>query len=143
VTVTYDDATWRVGNPTGPGAVVFTCVAADCKGNPMVFAMAEPPPESSAVLTRPFCRARLDPAMAWSHTLPLIDLSGGPYALPFAAVTRWSGCRAMDQPILEACAEHGDLLYRFTTRFGGGCNFDPPVPAHHFQALLRGVRPTP
>jgi hypothetical protein len=141
VVIAYDAATWRTGDPDGPGGIAFTCIAADCKHSPTVFATAAPPPPPSAVLTRPFCGARLDTQRAWGHSIPLIDLSGERYALSFAAAERWSGCRAMDEPILDACAENNGLIYRFTTHVADGCNFDPPVPAHHFQALLRGVRP--
>lgn len=141
LTIAYDGATWRPGPPDNTGALVLFCIAPDCERSPAVFATATPIASGNAA--QRLCTAVVNDGAGWRRTVPVIDLSGTQRSIPFAVVRRWSGCRAMDPPIIEACGEHNGTLYRFTNWLGGGCNRAAEMPEDHFLALIRSVRAAP
>jgi hypothetical protein len=142
VSVEYDTDAWRVAAPSTEGAVVFTCIAPECKGGPIVYGFAEQKPkdaddEASA------CRMPPDGAgHNYGDLQPLDRPPAAEGAIAFSASAIWSGCRAMDNPFYEACAEHAGVTYRLANHLGhSGCNFGPGLPAARFIELLHGVKP--
>jgi hypothetical protein len=130
VLVSVDTEVWRMDSPEGSDPLVLTCIAADCAGMPKVY--------GTIGKTGASCAARADDGN-WRRALPVGAPAEG--QLRFSATSRWSGCRARDEPILEACAEHGGTTYAFASRIGGGgCNFRTQVPAARLLELLRAVR---
>jgi hypothetical protein len=124
--IPYDTALWRI-DPAAGGAsgIVITCLAADCPEAAQVYATIEAP-NGSAEEER------------WRGPVP-IDLHAP--ALPFLAYQLWSGCRALDAPVLSAAVVFRERLYRLVTALGGGCNFGPQIPLSRFTALVEGIRP--
>ena len=124
--IPYDTGVWRTGTPAGPAeGVVLTCIAADCPEGASIYAfLAEP---NGSVEEE---RWRGPEAIALHAP-----------ALPFLAYQLWSGCRALDKPILSAAVVFRGKLYRLVTAPGGGCNFGPQVPLGRFTDLVEGVRP--
>ena len=123
-TILYDTAVWRA-TTAGDGTVTFTCIAADCGGQPRVFASTATVRELAAALAA----ARRDSRAVRDDGVP---------PLPFPALSYSSGCRGPDAPILFAGGQIGDDGYRFTTSILQGCNFNPPLPEARFVELLRG-----
>lgn len=130
--VTYNPSVWRQNGLAG-----FTCVAPDCKGEPSVYLLARiaawggPPP----------CAAYAGTDLDRSNGTPLGE---GPVGrLGFAMVSRWSGCRALDAPIIEACGVWAGVVYEFTTSLSQGCNREPAMPEERLIELLEGIRPAP
>jgi hypothetical protein len=95
-TIAYDPAVWTVAAPTGD-AVTFACIAADCRGRPQVLAMLAASGRSPD--------RHLDAS-------PIVD-TGPP--VPFRAISYWSGCPALDAPILLADGTIDGQGYLFTT----------------------------
>jgi hypothetical protein len=125
--IEYDPGVWR---PAADGA--FTCIARDCAGNPAVYAQARP----LASRDKDVCA---EDAVAGRAAGPIFyETPAG--RLPFAAWSAWSGCRALDAPILSACAVHDGFAYRLSNVLQPGCNRAPALPAERFVELLQGVR---
>ena len=120
--------------------MVFTCIARECEGQPIVYAYARRLPETTRPDAPRFCSTVED---AYDRRQILQPMTAAPDDhIAFAATTAWSGCRAMDAPILAACAEHEGIGYRFATRLAsGGCNFGPELSEQRFIELIDGVRP--
>jgi hypothetical protein len=123
--IPYDAAVWRIEPPDGASRIAITCIAADCPGGGQVYASIEMP-NGSAEEER------------WRGPVPIALHAP---ALPFLAYQLWSGCRALDVPILSAAVVFRDRLYRLVTAHGGGCNFGPQIPLSRFAALVESVRP--
>jgi len=124
--IPYDTAVWRIDPPAGEArAIVITCIAADCPGGAQVYASIQAP-NGSAEEER------------WRGPVPIALHAP---ALPFLAYQLWSGCRALDAPILSAAIVFRARLYRLATAHGGGCNFGPQIPLSRFIALVEGIRP--
>jgi hypothetical protein len=124
--IPYDAAVWRIARPAaGASGIVITCIAADCPGSAPVYATIEAP-NGSAEEER------------WRGPVPIALRAP---ALPFLAYQLWSGCRALDAPILSAAVVFRGRLYRLVTALGGGCNFGPQIPLSRFTALVEGIRP--
>ena len=135
--IAYEPEVWRAEPPQGGATLVLTCIAPDCRREPKVYAAASQAPPPGAAVSSPFCSDHVGYRDA--RVLPLGTPTAG--GIEFSATSRWSGCRARDAPILEACGEHGGTLYRLSTLIGEGCNFAPELPVDRFTALLRGIRP--
>lgn len=140
VVVAYDPAVWRAYPPIDGRGLRLTCVAPDCEGNASLFGNVREMPPRDTAAAMPRCSAFMDNPDDWRRKLSLGEPAGA--GIVFSAMSRWSGCRAVDAPILEACAVHGGMLYRFTTHFTSGCNFGPRLPEHHFRALLSSIWPS-
>lgn len=124
--IPYDTAVWRIDWATGGwDGITFTCVASDCPDNAQLF----------GTITEPNGDVE-EPAWRAPRPIPL----DGP-GLPFLAYDLWSGCRALDAPILSAAVIFRDRLYRLVTAHGGGCKFAPPMPVGRFKTLVEGIRP--
>jgi hypothetical protein len=123
-TILYDTSVWRAV-VSGNNAVTFTCVAADCMGQPHVFATLATGRDFSAAVTA-----------ARRESKPIRD--DGVPPLPFPALSSWSGCRALDEPILFAGGQINGEGFIFTTSITSGCNFGPRLPEKLFVELLRG-----
>jgi hypothetical protein len=123
-TILYDTSVWRAV-VSGNNAVTFTCIAADCTGQPHVFATLSAGREFSSAL-----------AAARRESRPIPD--DGVPPLPFPALSYWSGCRASDAPILFAGGLIGGQGFIFTTAITSGCNFGAELPRARFIELLRG-----
>ena len=137
-TIAYDPEVWELFAPLDARDMQFTCIAADCPGRPAVYAYAWKE------------QADTDASVQFACDLSDADTSGiyGPLAMPpadasllFTAARVWSGCRARDVPILEACAARAGIAYRLRTVIAGGCNHRPEMPEERFLELLRGIRP--
>ena len=133
--ISIDPDEWQTRISPHGETLTLTCIAPDCGGEPSVYAIANAI-SSAAGVDRHICTAG---DRNWRRALPLGETPVGPIGL--SADSRWSGCRAMDTPILEACGELGGLLYRLTTRVGEGCNFAPRLPESRFLSLLRRIGP--
>lgn len=134
--ISYDPTLWR-----RDGGAVLTCIAPEC-------AERRDEPPSVFVFTRPWEPGRVDTCVMFGGRVPdgrdprlLSPLRISP--LGFTAVTRWSGCRALDAPILEACAVHNGVVYELTTVLEDGCNRSAPVPEDLFTQLIGGIRLAP
>jgi hypothetical protein len=143
-TVEYDRDAWHVTAPSSEGALVFTCTAPECEGKATVYGFAQKAvknPGSDA----PACPMPPDDAGYRNGDLfPLERPPAADGAIAFSAFSIWSGCRAMDNPLYEACAEHEGVIYRMANHFGdSGCNFGPELPAKRFIELLGGVKTNP
>jgi hypothetical protein len=126
VEIPYDTAAWRTGRPgDGASGLVLTCIAADCPEGGLIYASIGPP-NGSVEEER------------WRGPVP-IALHGP--ALPFLAYQLWSGCRALDAPILSAAVVFRERRYRLVTALGAGCNFGPQIPLSRFTDLVEGIRP--
>ncbi len=121
--VVYDTAIWRAA--VSAEAVTFTCIAADCMGSPHVFAVLS----AGRDLGSAIAKAQRDGKAIRDDGVP---------PLPFAAISYWSGCRALDEPILFAGGQINGQGYIFTTQLTGGCNRGPHMPEDRFVELLRG-----
>ena len=131
VMIEYDPAVWKATELSGVAAVEFTCIAADCPGEPDVYATAT---DATADDTG-------DPASLGLDTRQLDDpLATQDNGIEFVATSSWSGCRARDAATLSAVGIVGGTRYRFTTTLGIGCNHVPEMPEDRFLALLRGVQ---
>jgi hypothetical protein len=137
----YDPTLWE-GRPADDGTGgVLTCIAPECANQRRP---DEPPASvfaSSASYSEdgPKCEPLPD-----SHVGVPIDWPEGlakRKGLKFLLQSRWSGCRALDAPILEACTEHDGVVYTLSTNVDWGCNFDPPPPIAWFVALTDDVAP--
>lgn len=121
--ILFETTIWRA--VVGPESVTFTCIAADCTGQPHVFATLS----SGRDLSASIAAARRDGR-------PIRD--DGVPPLPFPAISHWSGCRAMDEPILFAAGQVNGQGYVFTTVIASGCNFGSAMPESRFVELIRG-----
>ena len=129
--VAYDPAVWKVVELSGIAGLIFTCIAVDCRGRPQVHAVSTAAVDGAA---GDFFRDEI-----WRDAEPLVDPAPPDGALEWTAASRWSGCRAHDNPILSAHALQGGAAYHFSTGVGAGCNFGPHLPQGRFLELLRGV----
>jgi len=132
--VEFDPALWSASGSSATD-LIFTCLAPDCEGRPLVFARSAP-------LDQKEFAAFLDSPPAYDSR-PLDPGSNVAGALSFEAASGWSGCRARDTPLLVARARSGDMAYYFVTGFAAGCHFGPEVPQDRFLGLLHGVKPAP
>lgn len=139
VLIGYDTKVWTTAPPAPDTSLTFNCVPPACEGHVMVFVISEslaepndPPPDG--ICPRTF---DVEP-MGEPTTAPAATADEGRIA--FTAFSGWSGCRAMDSPIREACGNHAGNIYRFTTSLDDGCNFEPDIPADLFLALTSDVR---
>jgi hypothetical protein len=125
--VSYDSTVWRVTELSGVAGLRFACIAADCANGASVYATAsdDVPSETLAIGSDQRPLAYLPPAGA----------------VPFQPFTAWSGCRALDNPILAARGAANGVAYVFTTAIGDGCNQQPSPPPARFLDLLAGVKP--
>jgi hypothetical protein len=124
--IPYDTAVWRVDSAAGGwDGITLTCFASGCPDNAQLFGTITEP---NGDVEEP----------AWRAPTP-IPLDSP--ALPFLAYDLWSGCRALDAPILSAAVVFRGRLYRLVTAHGGGCNFSAPMPVDRFKALVEGIRP--
>jgi hypothetical protein len=138
--IEYDPGVWRASAPSREADLTFTCIARECESRPVVYAYAMRLPENGSPEHTPFCASDRESYNDRQVLQPGNGESAGRIA--FVATSTWSGCRALDAPILAACAEHEGTGYRFaTTIASGGCNFEPELPAQRFIELLNGVRP--
>jgi hypothetical protein len=128
--VEYDPSVWKVMELSGVASLSFTCIAADCKGEPQVHAVTTAI-EGDVLRDFFYDGARQD-------GVPLVDPSPRD-GVPFEAVSGWSGCRARDNPILSARGRQGGIAYYFNAGVSAGCNFRVYLPKERFVELLRGV----
>ena len=125
----YDPSVWRAA-----GNTVFTCIAADCEGEPSVFASATRivPDDNQAG-----CRSDEEAAMDRAPIF-VVPAAREP-SIELSAWSAWSGCRALDAPILGACGVHDGFVYRFTNALAHGCNRGPDLLLSRFVELLQGL----
>jgi hypothetical protein len=138
--VNYDDASWLALTATSRSNLIFTCVAPDCSGGPMVYAYARPANDDSDQPGET-CPAPIATSTGERRPLALVAPLVDGQPMDFTLFSNASGCRARDTPILEACATRGDVAYRLTTALRQGCNFGPALPQYRMIELLRGIRP--
>lgn len=132
-TIRYDPAVWKIRAPGGGADLLLTCIAADCPGEPTLYGYAwRIAPDDS-------------PCLAIGHTghdAKAVDIPATP--LRFAVAHSWTGCRALDEPIVEACAASRDTAWRIVSHLvRRGCNHDPAVPGNRLTELLNGIVPDP
>jgi hypothetical protein len=125
---------WEVSPSDAGDSVVLICIASACSGRPVLYAIAAPASDSAADLPS-FERD--------SIALPLPPDSSALSHPGFAAVSRWSGCRAMDVPILEATAIRAGIAYRITSALLEGCQFGSAMPQQMFIDLVAGITVAP
>jgi hypothetical protein len=139
IAIEYDPASWRPQAVPGSVYTRFTCIAGDCAGEPGVLLQAWRLPEGT---DERFCRKYQSTEDGYDKRLEIGDPAQG--EVRFTLLQMWSGCRAGDLPIYDACGEIAGHAYRFMTRgYAYGCNFGPQVSADRFVELLRSVKPAP
>lgn len=135
--IEYDAAHFRLTPPTDGSGLVLTCIASDCPGQPHLYAIARN--RTDDVEDGKVCPI---PEDLHGNDWARLDLSreGAGATMGFSAFSAWTGCRAMDAPVLDACAERDGVVYRLTNWLAGGCNYNPEMPVHRFIELLNAVR---
>ncbi|HZP20290.1 MAG TPA: hypothetical protein VFB16_08775 [Bauldia sp.] len=131
--VEYDPAVWRVAGAEETAALVFTCIAADCDNEPTLFASARP---IATLAEEDGCTG----AAAYREPVG-IPVPSAPDRIAFSAWSVWSGCRALDAPVLIACGLHKGIAYGFSSTLVSGCNRSPDLPPARLVELLSAVRP--
>lgn len=125
--VGYDDSVWAPIELSGVASIRFDCVADDCAAGAAVYATARDQIAGEKLTI--------------GSTQQPLEYEPAAGAIPFRAFDAWSGCRAIDNPILAAQGFHAGVAYVFTTALGDGCNSQPSPPAKRFLDLLAGVKP--
>lgn len=139
IVIDYDPASWRPQAVPGSVHTHFTCIAEDCVEEPAVLFQAWSLPDDPAA---EFCHKYQSDEDDYDDRMEIGDPERG--EIRFTMLRMWSGCRAADAPIYDACGAIAGHAYRFTTRdYGYGCNFEPQVPVGRFIDLLKSVRPAP
>lgn len=132
-----DPTVWSVNAPDAAGRI-FTCIAPECDGRPEVYGRAWPAKDRKDALAEA-CGS----LGRHGETGRFLTGSGSlGAAMGFKAFASWSGCRAMDSPILEACGATDGVAYRLTTAIVDGCNRSPEMPEDRFVDLLRSIVPS-
>jgi hypothetical protein len=132
--IRYDPAVWRIRAPKGGADLLLTCVAPECEGGPTLYAYAWRTGSDEE-------EACISPGKAGMDPKP-VSIPATP--LGFDVVESWSGCRALDTPIVEACAARSGTVWRIVSRLvRNGCNRDAPLPGQRLIELLRGIVPMP
>ncbi len=134
--IRFDSASWRMSAPDA-ATRVFTCITPECEGQPAVYGFAWPAGDRREALAEACgsisTRGELTPLVADGKALH--------GEMKFQAFTSWTGCRAVDTPVLQACAASDGIAYRLTTSLGSGCNRAPELPDGRFEDLLRSIIP--
>jgi hypothetical protein len=125
-TVAYDPAIWHVVELSGVAGLRFDCVAPECAAGAAVYATASDDAPGDTLTIGPD-----------QQPLTYAPPDG---AIRFKAFTAWSGCRALDNPILGARGAADGVAYVFITALGDGCNQQPSPPPVRFLELLAGVK---
>lgn len=124
---TLEDSEWRVRG----GFHTFTCVAADCDGEPGVH-LVEQTDDRACPANAPDLVNRRRLAIE-----PAPETAGG---VEIMAWLERTGCHWVDTPILNACVVHEGRTHLLTTAlWRGGCNSIPRLPEGRFLDLLGGI----
>jgi hypothetical protein len=127
--ICYAAYDWEASPSDRGDAITFVCVAAACTGRPIVIATAAPVSDADT---------EMPPRRDDATPMPL-PAGSSAAALGFFADSLWSGCRAVDLPILEATLTRGGIAYRMTTAIVDGCQRGPEVPEDVFLDLVAGI----
>ena len=101
--VDYDTSSWMAQTATSRSNLVFTCIAPDCPGAPMVYAYARPADDATDEAGEA-CPAPVATSTGERRPLALVPPPVDGQPIDFTLFSNASGCRAQDTPILEACA---------------------------------------